>query len=119
MFTSPRDMVGCRLSAAPLPFVLFAATNPVDRTREFRRWYFSTLHRMEDHVTPSDPARSDESLEAPPRTTGPSREVLDRVFGSIFDNLEAPDVSKGSEGSAGPLEAAEHASASDPPGAPD
>jgi hypothetical protein len=77
---------------------------------------------MEDHVTPSDPAGSVEPLEAPPRTTGPSREVLDRVFGSIFDDREAPDASKGSEGpedSAGPLDAAEHASASDPPGSPD
>jgi hypothetical protein len=118
MFTSPRNMVSCRPSAAPSAFVLFAATNPVDRTREFRRWYFFTLHSMENHVTPSDPAGSVESLEAPPRTTGPSREVLDRVFGSIYD-VDAPDASKGSEGSAGPLEAAEHTSASDPPGAPD
>jgi hypothetical protein len=80
---------------------------------------------MEDHVTPSDPPGSVEPWEAPPRTTGPSREVLDRVFGFIFDDLEAPDASKGSEGSegsgdsAGPLEAAEHTSASDPPGSPD
>jgi hypothetical protein len=73
---------------------------------------------MEDHVTPSDPAGSVEPLAAPPRNTGPSREVLDRVFGFIYD-VEAPDVSKGSEGSAGPLEAAAHTSASDPPGTPD
>jgi hypothetical protein len=74
---------------------------------------------MEDHLTPSDPARSVEPLEAPPRTTGPSREVLDRVFGFLFDDLEAPDASKGSEGAAGPLETAEHTSASDRPGSPD
>jgi hypothetical protein len=77
---------------------------------------------MENHVTPSDPAGSVEPWEAPPRTTGPSREVLDRVFGFIFDDLEAPDASEGSEGSkdsAGPLDAAEHTSTSDRPGSPD
>jgi hypothetical protein len=71
---------------------------------------------MEDHLTPSDPAGSVDPWEATPRTVGPSREVLDRVFGFLFDDPEAPE---GSEGSAGPSEAAEHASASDPPGAPD
>jgi hypothetical protein len=74
---------------------------------------------MENHVTPSDPAGSVEPLEAPPRTTGPSREVLDRVFGFIFDDLEAPDASEGYKDSAGPLDAAEHTSASYPPGSPD
>jgi hypothetical protein len=121
MFTSPRDMVSCRLSAAPSALVPFTATKPGDRTREFTRCPFSTLHSMEDHVTRSNPARSVEPWEAPPRNTGPSREVLERVFGSIFDDLEAPDAFQGSEGSkdsAGPLKAAAHASASDPPGTP-
>jgi hypothetical protein len=119
MFAAPRNMVSCHPSAAPSAFVLFAATKPVDRTREFTRCPFSTLHSMEDHLTPSDPAGSVEPWEAPPRTVGPSREVLDRVFGFLFDDPEAPDAPEGSAGSAGPLEAAEHESASDRPGAPD
>jgi hypothetical protein len=74
---------------------------------------------MEDHLTPSDPAGSVDPWEATPRTVGPSREVLDRVFGFLFDDPEAPDAPEGSADSAGPLDAAEHMSAGDPPSTPD